>query len=567
MLDIRSVSKSYDTEDRANGGRQVLDHIDIRVPENQFVCLLGASGCGKTTLLRIIAGLTTSDTGTVSIGGRIVERPGQQSSLVFQNYGLLPWRTIMRNVEFGLETRGMDIAERRKRSQTYIDRVGLAGSEQLFPHQISGGMQQRTALARAFSKDSEVLLMDEPFAAVDMQTREMLQDELLAIWNSKKTTVVFVTHSIDEAIYLGDRVIVMGDGHINADILTELPRPRSDGDVKSSPRFAELQREIRAALKHEFPSAKTKGGAAERPQSRLTPIEAHGDSPQAVAVTKDDAPTLAPRSPAARKLAPSRVLARKKQWGEHERGILTRICSVLCTLAAWELYGRGVDPIFMSYPTAIVAAVPKMLATGELQAAFLLSARTLIIGLFFAIVTGTVLGALMGRYRFIDHLFDAQINALYSTPNISLIPILILWFGLGITSKIVIVFLAAFFPVVINTYSGVRNVSRGLVEFALAEGASERQIFSKIIVPASLPFIMTGIRLAMGRAVVGMVAGEMFTAVSGMGGAIVNYSNSFATDKLFVVIITLALLGVSLTEIVKFAEHRLAPWKRSERAN
>src|SRR5581483_2235420 len=157
---------------------------------------------------------------------------------------------------------------------------------------------------------------------------------------------------------------------------------------------------------------------------------------------------------------------------------------------------------FMSYPTAIVAAVPKMLAGGELQAAFLFSARTLVVGLFFAIVTGTVLGALMGRYRFIDHLFDAQISALYSTPNISLIPILILWFGLGITSKIVIVFLAAFFPVVINTYSGVRNVSRGLVEFAQAEGATEYQIFIKIIVPASLPFIMTGIRLAMGRAVV-----------------------------------------------------------------
>jgi NitT/TauT family transport system permease protein len=159
------------------------------------------------------------------------------------------------------------------------------------------------------------------------------------------------------------------------------------------------------------------------------------------------------------------------------------------------------------------------------------------------------------------------VSALYSTPNVALIPLLILWFGLGMLSKIVIVFLAAFFPIIVNTYGGVRNVSRGLVEIAQAEGASEAQIFSKIIVPASLPFIMTGIRLAVGRAVVGMVVAEMFTAMSGLGGAIVYYGSAFATDKLFVVIILLALLGVSLTEAVKWLEVRLAPWKETERAN
>lgn len=246
---------------------------------------------------------------------------------------------------------------------------------------------------------------------------------------------------------------------------------------------------------------------------------------------------------------------------------MLRCLSVAVTLAVWEVYGRSVDPIFLSYPTAIVAAVPRMLATGELQKACLLSVQTLCIGLFFAVTVGTLLGLLMGRYRTLDHLLTVQISALYSTPNISLIPLLILWFGLGITSKIVIVFLAAFFPVIINTYSGVRNVGRGLVEIALAEGANEIQIFWEIIMPASLPFIMTGIRLAVGRAVVGMVAGEMFTAVSGLGGAIVNYGNSFATDKLFVVIIILALVGSTLTELVKRLEHRIAPWKSTERAD
>jgi NitT/TauT family transport system ATP-binding protein len=254
MLDVHALSKSFGDKDAPPEARNiVLDRIDLRVARNEFVCLLGASGCGKTTLLRIVAGLADADSGTVEIDGARIAGPGQDRSLVFQNYGLLPWRTVMGNVEFGLEVRGMARAERREICRRYIERVGLAGSEHLYPHQISGGMQQRVALARAFSKDPKLLLMDEPFAAVDMQTREMLQDELLKIWNTMKTTVLFVTHSIEEAIYLGDRVIVMSPrpGRIAADVATGLPRPRAELDVKSSARFDELRREVRAALRHD----------------------------------------------------------------------------------------------------------------------------------------------------------------------------------------------------------------------------------------------------------------------------------------------------------------------------
>jgi NitT/TauT family transport system permease protein len=253
--------------------------------------------------------------------------------------------------------------------------------------------------------------------------------------------------------------------------------------------------------------------------------------------------------------------------GAGRHGNLVRFMSVALTLLAWEWYGRGVDPVFLSYPTAILAAVPAMLATGELQRAFVSSVLGLAIGLAAAISLGTLFGLLMGRYRLIDQLLDVQINALYATPNVALLPLLILWFGLGLLSKVVIIFLAGFFPIIVNTYSGVRNVSRGLVEVALAEGASEAQIFTKIVIPASLPFITTGVRLAMGRAVVGMVVAELFTAVSGLGGAIITYGNAFKTDKLFVIIILLALLGLFLTESVRHLERWLAPWKETERAN
>lgn len=251
--------------------------------------------------------------------------------------------------------------------------------------------------------------------------------------------------------------------------------------------------------------------------------------------------------------------------GQH--GTLIRVLSLVVTLAIWEWYGRGVDPVFMSYPTAIVEAVPAMIASGELPRAMLSSVTGLAVGLTLAIVFGTLIGLLMGRYRLVDQILDLQINALYATPNVALIPLLILWFGLGLLSKIVIIFLAGFFPIIVNTYAGVRNVGRGMVEVAQAEGANEAQIFTKIVIPASLPFITTGVRLAMGRAVVAMVVAELFTALSGLGGAIMNYGNAFKTDKLFVVIIVLALLGVSLTESVRWLERRLAPWKETERAS
>lgn len=248
MLRINGLNKSF-----GEGGQQalVLQDIDLAVPAQQFVCLLGASGCGKTTLLRIVAGLSTASTGIIEVDGRAVSGPGQDRSMVFQNYGLLPWRTVLGNVELGLEMRGMPRRARRDVCRRHIERVGLAGFEHHYPHQISGGMQQRVALARAFSKDPKLLLMDEPFAAVDMQTREMLQEELLRIWMDHQVTVLFVTHSIDEAIFLGDRVVVMGagPGHIRADVLTELPRPRAGAEARKSERFDLLRAILRNALR------------------------------------------------------------------------------------------------------------------------------------------------------------------------------------------------------------------------------------------------------------------------------------------------------------------------------
>jgi NitT/TauT family transport system permease protein len=242
-----------------------------------------------------------------------------------------------------------------------------------------------------------------------------------------------------------------------------------------------------------------------------------------------------------------------------------RAISIVGFLFLWEIFGRRVDPILMSYPSAIAAAFVELLQSGELVIESGRSMRAFLAGFGLAIVFGVLIGIVMGTDRRIEYAVDPFINALYSTPNVALIPLIILWLGLGLTAKIAIVFLVAFFPIVVSTFAGVKNVSGSLVEIGQAFGFNGVQILRKIILPGSLPFIATGIRLAVGRAVVGMVVAEFFTAISGLGGMIIKYSNKFETDRMFVPIIVLAVFGVLLTEMVKVVERRLAPWKETER--
>ena len=252
MLEVRRLSKIFfEQNDPRKPGLVALYNISLAIRKNEFVSLLGPSGCGKTTLIRIIAGLLTADRGEVLVNSQVVNSPGRDRCMVFQQFGLLPWRTVISNVEFGLEIDGVPREERRALAEQFLELVGLKGFENYYPHQISGGMQQRVGIARALSKKPEILLMDEPFGAVDAQTREQLQEELLKIWAQTETTVAFVTHSIDEAIYLSDRVVVMQarPGRIKEEVIIDLPRPRWEGDIKADPRFAQLRARLRDSLR------------------------------------------------------------------------------------------------------------------------------------------------------------------------------------------------------------------------------------------------------------------------------------------------------------------------------
>ncbi len=251
-LEARGVTVHYRRR-RSEDHFLAVDRADLEVGEGEFVCIVGPSGCGKTTFLNAVDGLLPLTGGSLVLDGRAITAPGPDRALVFQQPSLLPWRTVLGNVIYGVELRGaITGAEARERAQRHIELVGLKGFEDSFPSELSGGMQQRVNLARALTTDPEVLLLDEPFGALDAQTRETMQLELLRIWNQTRKTAIFITHDIVEAVYLADRVIVFTarPGRVKMSVPIGLPRPR-DLRIKREPRFLEYELKIWESIREE----------------------------------------------------------------------------------------------------------------------------------------------------------------------------------------------------------------------------------------------------------------------------------------------------------------------------
>src|SRR5260370_19123972 len=230
-----------------------LDRIDASVRKGELVTLLGPSGCGKTTLLRLTAGLLTPDEGRITIAGAPVAAPRKDACMVFQNFGLLPWRTVLGNVEFPLEVDGVATKERHDVARHFIELVGLGSFAEHYPHELSGGMQQRVGIARALMRKPILIFMDEPFGALDAQTREQLQEDFLRIWSQTRATVIFVTHSIDEALFLSDRIFVFNTapGRIRTIVASPVAGERLGGDVRANPEFGKYRAELRDMLRNE----------------------------------------------------------------------------------------------------------------------------------------------------------------------------------------------------------------------------------------------------------------------------------------------------------------------------
>jgi len=240
--------------------------------------------------------------------------------------------------------------------------------------------------------------------------------------------------------------------------------------------------------------------------------------------------------------------------------IAIRIASLVVVLGGWEYFGRQTNPILFTYPTAVANAAVKMIASGELWKYLSQSLIVLFAGLGLAAFFGIALGLVMARFWVVDLALDTYITALYSIPSVALVPVLVLWFGFEITAKTAVVFLFTFFPIVINTYQGVKNVDDRLIEVGRAFRCNERDLWVHIVLPAAVPFVVAGLRLAIGRGLIGMVLADLYTAITGIGYLISRYASTYRTDAMFVPIVTLGMLGITLTGLLRFVERRVAPW-------
>ncbi|WP_037570140.1 ABC transporter ATP-binding protein [Phaeacidiphilus oryzae] len=251
-ISFREVVKTYPMKDTTF---TALDRVSLDIDDREFVTVVGPSGCGKSTLLNMAAGLVHPDSGETLVDGVPVRGPGPERGVIFQQYALFPWLTVRRNVEFGLRLSSMPAEERRRRAERAIDLVGLSDFADALPKTLSGGMKQRCAIARAYAVDPEVLLMDEPFGALDALTRVQLQDQLLDTWNRERRTIMFITHDVDEAVYLARRVVVMAarPGRIHSVIDVDLPYPRTE-EIRLSPEFSAIRNDVWHAVYHQTPT-------------------------------------------------------------------------------------------------------------------------------------------------------------------------------------------------------------------------------------------------------------------------------------------------------------------------
>lgn len=242
-----------------------------------------------------------------------------------------------------------------------------------------------------------------------------------------------------------------------------------------------------------------------------------------------------------------------------------RLGSLVVVLAVWEALGPYIDPIFFSYPSAIANAFHELTVSGELQKYFLQSIQILLYGMLFAIIGGIALGVVMARFTRLEWTLDVYVNALYATPMVALVPLLVLWLGIHVQAKVVIVLLFAIFPILINTYQGVKNVDPGLLEVAKSFNTTERRMWFDVLFPSAIPYIAAGIRLAIGRALVGMVIAEFYTAISGLGYMVTRYAHIFQMDKTLVPVILLMVMGVTFSAVLKYVEARIAPWNQAHK--
>jgi len=518
LIRIEALSKRFD-------GRNpvlALDDLNLEVRRGEFLSIVGPSGCGKTTLLRIIAGLEPMTSGTIEFSGHGALDIG----FVFQEPNLMPWRTALRNAELVLELHGCEEGERRARAQHVLELSGLGGFEGFLPKDLSGGMKQRVAIARALAHDPAVLVMDEPFAALDVLTRSEMSLELRRIWQKTRKTIIYVTHDLREAVLLSERVVVLTSqpGTVKACIDISLPDPRTER-TKDSLEFVGFQGQIRELIGHR-----------RAPRKAAAPIGA---------------------------AIPAGSGLREGSWKRHVSRYVKLIAVFVALVGLWKgaVLVLDIPAYLLPPPEAVFVEYLEHAVEGLFWWHTAVTLSEAVLGFAAGCVLGFLIGYVLAKSEGLSEALMPYVVAAQTVPKIAFAPLMVIWFGFGITSKLLLTMLIVFFPVLVNTILGIRSIQRNPRELMQAAGSSRWQTFIVLELPSISPMVLAACKTSITLAVIGAVVGEFVGARVGLGFLTLFSAGRLDTTTTFVALLQLVFLGIALYSVVDQIERRALRWR------
>ncbi len=529
LLDVRDVSMRFGEGDAS---LVVFEHANFQVNAGEFVTIVGPSGCGKSTMLNVIVGLARPTSGEVLIKNELLKAGDDRVGYVTQRDSLFPWRTLQENVEYVLEVKGVPKEERRQKVRDLIAMVNLEGFEDRYPYQLSGGMRQRAMIIRSLAAAPEVLVLDEPFGALDAQTRGQLQNELQSIQASTGQTMLFVTHDLSEAVLLADRVVVFGPRPqgIVAQHEVEISRPRDSFRVQEEPNYHPVHAAVVAEVMSTGSPAATTAGPRSAPTRRARKRRSSSTGPIHKA-----------------KLAASNLVF------------------VFALLALWQLAsGRLLDSFFVSRPTDVAKQLWNFLGDSGFWNDMHVTLVELLLGFIAGAVPAFVIALLVIQSSRVVSFLDPYFTGAYGIPKSAMAPLFVAWFGIDTSSKIAMGAVGTFFVVYFNFVAGLRDVDPALLDVSKVSGARRLKQFASVRLPAALPGLFTGIKVALPLTLVMVIVAEFISSDNGLGYRIVQSSNNFKISATIATLIVLGLIVMVLNFLLVAVERRLLRWRPTE---